>query len=78
MIIDESTTGSIVRGGEMRGTTRWMAPELLLPEHFGFPDELAKRLPTKSTDIYAIGMTIFEVCADSYPYKASIQSPDRL
>ena len=38
-----------------------MAPELLDPEKFGFTGELAKQLPSKETDIYAIGMTILEV-----------------
>lgn len=36
---------------EMRGTLRWMAPELF--------DSQAKKNP--STDIYAFGMTIYEV-----------------
>lgn len=57
VIVDESTTGN--RG--MRGTVRWMAPELMLPEMFGYTDELSKQLPSMSTDIYAIGMTILEV-----------------
>ena len=38
-----------------------MAPELLLPENFGFTGKLRKQLPSQSTDIYAIGMTILEV-----------------
>jgi serine/threonine protein kinase len=58
-IIDESTTTG---GHEIRGTTRWMAPELLFPEHFGFIGDSQKRLPSKDTDIYALGMTILEVC----------------
>ena len=40
-----------------------MAPELLLPEEFGFIGMLQKQLPSKDTDIYAIGMTILEVIA---------------
>ena len=36
MIIDESTLGSTTAGHGPRGTTRWMAPEMLLPEEFGF------------------------------------------
>lgn len=57
VIADESTAGN----REMRGTVRWMAPEIILPEKFGYIGELSKQLPSKSTDIYAIGMTIFEV-----------------
>jgi serine/threonine protein kinase len=61
VIIDESTAGSTADSGEGKGTTRWMAPELMLPEKFGFTGKFLKQLPTKSTDIYAIGMTILEV-----------------
>jgi serine/threonine protein kinase len=53
----ESTTG--IRG--MRGTIRWMAPELMYPEKFGFSDQYGERLPSRSTDTYALGMTILEV-----------------
>jgi len=62
-VIDESTNRTTATGGEFRGTTRWMAPELLLPEEFGFTDGLEKKLPSMETDIYAIGMTILEVSA---------------
>lgn len=40
------------------GTERWMSPELLLPEQFGFTDTR----PTKQSDCYALGMVIYEVC----------------
>jgi hypothetical protein len=39
------------------GTTRWMPPELLRPEKFGF----SHNNPTKASDVYALGMVIFEV-----------------
>ena len=67
MVIDESTTGGAASDRELKGTTRWMAPELLLPEEFGFTGELLKQLPSMSTDIYAIGMAILEVSACPYP-----------
>ena len=73
MVIDESTARNTTHRGE--GTPRWMAPELLLPEIFGFTD---KQLPTKSTDIYAMGMTILEVCACLHPQKTLKASADRL
>jgi serine/threonine protein kinase len=63
MIIDESTVGSTTGGHGPRGTTRWMAPEILYPEHFGFSKDCRRRLPSTSTDIYALGMTILEVRA---------------
>jgi len=60
-IIDESTVGSTT-GRDPRGTIRWMAPEMLYPGHFEFPGEVQKRLPSKSTDVYALAMTILEGC----------------
>jgi len=50
-------------GGRLGGTIRWMAPELLYPDGFGFTGKIEKQLPSKDTDIYAIGMTILEVSA---------------
>ena len=62
MIIDESTVGSTTGGHGPRGTIRWMAPEMLLPEEYGFSGKLQRQLPSTGTDIYALGMTILEVC----------------
>ena len=69
VIIDESTSGSTTDNRGIGGTARWMAPELLHPEGFGFTDERLKKLPSMSTDIYAIGMTILEVSACLYLQK---------
>ena len=60
VVVEESITH------ELKGSPRWMAPELMDPETFGFTDESLKQLPSKSTDIYAIGMTIFEVSVCLY------------
>ena len=46
------------------GTTRWMSPELLHPEKFGFKD--TKR--TKESDCYALGMVILEVLTGQSPF----------
>ena len=62
-IVDETTSRTTAADGKMKGTTRWMAPELLFPDKFGFTGELRKQLPSKETDVYAFGMTIFEVGA---------------
>ena len=59
-VVDESAAGSVIGNG-MRGTLRWMAPELMHPEKFGFTKECQIRLPSRGTDIYALGMTILEV-----------------
>jgi len=62
VVVEESTSR------ELKGTTRWMAPELMDPERFGFTGESLKQLPSKSTDIYAIGMTILEVLTGCRPF----------
>ena len=38
------------------GTFRWMAPELLDPPRFG-----TNGRPTRESDCYALGMTVYEV-----------------
>ena len=43
------------------GTIRWMAPEILDPDRYGYIKRARRKLPSKSTDIYALGMTILEV-----------------
>jgi len=45
----------------MGGTIRWMAPEMMYPGMFDFDSRCGKQLPSRSTDIYALGMTILEV-----------------
>jgi len=49
------------------GMVRWMAPEILDPDKYGYTKQSSRRLPSKSTDIYALGMTILEVCMSSLP-----------
>jgi len=51
-----------------------MAPELFYPDKFGFTGKLAKQLPSKETDIYAVGMTILEVSARPFLLK-KLNSP---
>jgi len=40
------------------GTTRWMSPELLDADRFG-----SDGLPSRESDCYALGMTVYEVSA---------------
>ena len=61
MVIDESMAGSTANHRGAGGTTRWMAPEMMYPDKFGFADGYRKHLPSRSTDVYALGMTILEV-----------------
>ena len=56
-----STTSSSLKNA---GTTRWMSPELLDPDQFGFKDSR----PTKESDCYALGMVILEVLTGQAPF----------
>ena len=44
--------------------TRWMSPELLDPDRFGFKD----KGPTQESDCYALGMVILEVLTGQAPF----------
>ena len=46
------------------GTTRWMSPEILHPEKFGFGDGRH----SKESDCYALGMVILEVLTGRSPF----------
>ncbi|KAF9646790.1 kinase-like protein [Thelephora ganbajun] len=46
------------------GTIRWMSPELLDPDQFGFKDGRV----TKESDCYALGMVIYEVLNGQPPF----------
>ena len=37
-----------------------MAPEVLDPDKYGYTKKSQRKLPSKSTDTYALGMTILE------------------
>jgi serine/threonine protein kinase len=49
---------------EEQGTTSFMAPELLLSTKFG----LDKGVPSKEADIYALGMTVYQVLTGRWPF----------
>ena len=46
------------------GTARWMSPELIDPEQFGFE----KYRPTEASDCYALGMVIYETISGRLPF----------
>ena len=76
-IVDESTSRTTTAVSKKQGRIRWMAPELLDPDMFEFTGRFEKQLPSKDTDIYAIGMTILEVSARPCPSKTRISLSDR-
>ena len=59
------TTSSSSKGA---GTTRWMGPELIDPDRFGFKNSR----PSKESDCYALGMVIFEVLTGYPPFLGHI------
>jgi serine/threonine protein kinase len=58
------TTISVRVSSEEPGTASFMAPELLLPTRFG----LDKGVPSKEADIYALGMTVYQVLTGKWPF----------
>lgn len=46
------------------GTARWMSPELIDPQRFGFEDNR----PTKNSDCYALGMVVYETISGHVPF----------
>jgi serine/threonine protein kinase len=54
------TSSSYMQGG----TVRWMSPELIDPEEFGFKS--ARH--TKSSDCYALGMVVYEAITGMLPF----------
>jgi len=54
------SSSSYIQGG----TARWMSPELIDPQRFGFKDSC----PTKSSDCYALGMVIYETISGCFPF----------
>jgi len=61
IISDEPTMTS---GALSSSTIQWMSPELLHPERF----DLKGGRPTKESDCYALGMTVYEVLSGQAPF----------
>jgi serine/threonine protein kinase len=63
-IVSDPTYFTASTSAAAGGTTRWMSPELLHPEHFG----LDHSRPNKESDCYALGMVIYEVLSGQVPF----------
>ena len=64
IIVSNSTHPTTTSSSGSGGTTRWMSPELLDPDKFGFKNSR----PTKESDCYALGMVILEVLTGQVPF----------
>ncbi|KAF9642812.1 kinase-like protein [Thelephora ganbajun] len=63
-IVSDSAYPTTSTPSTTAGTIRWMSPELLDPNRFGFED----CQPTKESDCYALGMVILEVLSGQVPF----------
>ena len=63
-IVSDSTHSTTSSSSKSAGTTRWMSPELLDPDRFGFKNSR----PTKQSDCYALGMVVLEVLTGQAPF----------
>lgn len=77
-ILVEATSIDGPTSNELGGTVRWMAPEIFDPERYGYVKRARRKLPSKSTDIYGLGMTILEACANSPLLLPLSRNPDLL
>ena len=66
MVMMASKQQTIVPPPRANGTLRWMSPEILCPERFG----LKNSFPTVHSDVYALGMVIYEVLGGQVPFAA--------
>ena len=64
IIVSDSTHPTTTSSSSSAGTTRWMSPELIDPDKFGFNN----CRPTKESDCYALGMVILEVLTSQAPF----------
>ena len=64
LTISDSTHTTASSSSKVTGTTRWMSPERLVPDQFGFEYGRA----TKESDCYALGMVILEVLTGQVPF----------
>ena len=63
-IVSDSTHSTTSSSSKNAGTTKWMSPELIDPDRFGFKNSR----PTKESDYYALGMVVLEVLSGQAPF----------
>lgn len=63
-IISDPANLSSPSSYEHGGTARWLSPERISPQRFGF----RSRRPSKSSDCFSLGMVIYEIISGSVPF----------
>ncbi|KAI0929526.1 hypothetical protein AcW1_010014 [Taiwanofungus camphoratus] len=64
VMYNHNTLNTVSTSSRNAGSVRWMAPELLDPEHF----QLATSRPTQPSDIYSFAMVMFEIFSGYIPF----------
>jgi len=72
--ISDPTNGLSSSSSAHGGTVRWMSPDLLDPQRFGFE----RIRPTESSDCYALGMVIYETISGHVPFRLHCDSAVRM
>ncbi|KAE9393864.1 kinase-like protein, partial [Gymnopus androsaceus JB14] len=70
VISDSRTLSNATTSAMTKGTTRWMAPELIIPSHSAKP-----ATNNTSRDIYAFGCTILEILTLQLPFHDKTTDP---
>jgi len=63
-IVSDPRYGSSSSSHTQGDTVRWMSPECISPERFGFKNSR----PTISSDCYALGMVVYETISGNIPF----------
>lgn len=63
-LLEITSDESAAERPSMGTSIQWMSPELLVPTEF----DLTERRPTKASDCYAFGMTVYEVLSGQIPF----------
>jgi serine/threonine protein kinase len=63
------TTASLGSTTSLKGSVRWMAPELLQSNESDGSDEETEAKPTYASDVYSVGMVLWEIGSRCVPFQ---------